>query len=85
MCADLHSSWVPLFIPCPNAKGFGENQDKWIPNPLSLTSLHLSMYAFVGKLMGIAGTPLPRTYYHDDHHETRELIAFHTCSQQFTT
>jgi E3 ubiquitin-protein ligase HERC2 len=54
MCADLHSSWVPLFIPCPNAKGFGENQDKWIPNPLSLTSLHLSMYAFVGKLMGIA-------------------------------
>jgi hypothetical protein len=54
MCADLHSGWVPLFIPCPNAKGFGENQDKWIPNPLSLNSLHLSMYAFVGKLMGIA-------------------------------
>jgi len=54
MCADLQSNWVPLFIPCPNAKGFGENQDKWIPNPLSLNSLQLSMYAFVGKLMGIA-------------------------------
>jgi hypothetical protein len=34
--------------------GFGENQDKWIPNPFATTSLQLSMYAFVGKLMGIA-------------------------------
>jgi len=50
----LQSPYVPLFIPCPNAKGFGENQDKWIPNPSSTTSLHLSMYAFVGKLMGVA-------------------------------
>ncbi len=54
ICSDLQSSWVPLFIPVPNSKGYGENQEKWIPNPLSLTSLHLSMYAFVGKLMGIA-------------------------------
>jgi hypothetical protein len=28
--------------------------DKWVPNPASNTSLHLSMFAFVGKLMGIA-------------------------------
>eukprot|EP01087_Luapelamoeba_hula_P010094 TRINITY_DN2658_c0_g1_i4.p1 TRINITY_DN2658_c0_g1~~TRINITY_DN2658_c0_g1_i4.p1 ORF type:complete len:3811 (+),score=698.07 TRINITY_DN2658_c0_g1_i4:295-11727(+) len=54
ICNDLQSPYVPLFIPCPNSKGFGENQDKWIPNPLSTTSLCLSMYAFVGKLMGVA-------------------------------
>lgn len=54
ICSDLQSDYVPLFIPCPNSKGIGENQDKWIPNPSCTTSLHLSMYAFVGKLMGVA-------------------------------
>lgn len=53
-CADLQSPYVPLFIPCPNSKGFGDNQEKFVPNPSSNSSLHLSMFAFVGKLMGIS-------------------------------
>jgi len=51
VCEDLQSRHVPLFIPCPNSRGFGNNQEKWLPNPACTSSLHLSMYAFVGKLM----------------------------------
>lgn len=51
ICADLQSPHVPLFIKCPNASGFGNNQEKYVPNPSATSSLHLSMYAFVGKLM----------------------------------
>jgi hypothetical protein len=82
---------LPLFVPCPNRQqamqtiGVGENRDKFILKPSSNSPEHLRMFEFLGKLMGIAGTPLPRTYYHGHHHKTRELIAFHTCSQQFTT
>jgi len=54
ICADLQSPWVPLFVPCPNSSGFGENQGKWIPKASSTNSLQLSMYSFVGKLMGVA-------------------------------
>eukprot|EP00455_Lapot_gusevi_P055091 TRINITY_DN8933_c0_g1_i1.p1 TRINITY_DN8933_c0_g1~~TRINITY_DN8933_c0_g1_i1.p1 ORF type:complete len:1260 (+),score=500.66 TRINITY_DN8933_c0_g1_i1:503-3781(+) len=54
ICSDLQSPHVPLFIPCPNSRGFGDNQEKWLPNPSCTSQLHLSMYAFVGKLMGIA-------------------------------
>jgi len=43
-----------LFIPCPNSDGLGDNKEKVIPNPACKSSLHLSMCAFVGKLMGIA-------------------------------
>jgi hypothetical protein len=55
ICNDLQSAHVPLFLPCPNAKAaFGYNQEKFVPNPACTSSLHLSMFAFVGKLMGIA-------------------------------
>eukprot|EP00743_Colponemidia_sp_Colp-15_P004697 GILK01005060.1.p1 GENE.GILK01005060.1~~GILK01005060.1.p1 ORF type:complete len:518 (-),score=109.58 GILK01005060.1:144-1697(-) len=54
LCSDLQSSHVPLFIPCPNSRGFGDNQEKFIPNPSATSSLHLSMYSFVGKMMGVA-------------------------------
>ena len=55
ICTELQSSAIPLFIPCPNSRTkIGDNQDKWIPNPAATSSIHLSMYAFVGKLMGIA-------------------------------
>ncbi len=53
-CSDLQSPYVPLFIPCPNSRGFGDNQEKWVPNPAASSSLQLSMYSFVGKLMGVA-------------------------------
>jgi hypothetical protein len=50
----MFSRDTPLFIPCPNASGFGDFSNTWIPNPKSNSSLHLSMYAFVGKFMGMA-------------------------------
>ena len=43
-----------LFIKCPNSRGYGDNQDKFIPNPAMRSSLHLSMWTFIGKLMGVA-------------------------------
>jgi len=56
ICSELHSQWVPLFIPVPNSRdgGVGENQEKWLPCPSCRSQLHISNYAFVGKLMGIA-------------------------------
>ena len=55
ICEALQSKAVPLFIPCPNATSdMGENKEKFIPNPKCTSALHLSMYSFVGKLMGIA-------------------------------
>jgi hypothetical protein len=54
-CLELQSPAVPLFVPCPNSKSeVGENKEKFIPNPACNSSVNLSMYAFVGKLMGIA-------------------------------
>jgi len=55
ICTELQTTALPLFVPCPNFKSkFGDNQEKFIPNPSSKSSLHLSMFAFVGKLMGMA-------------------------------
>jgi len=55
LCADLQSSHLDLLIPCANSKGgFGDNQEKWVPNPSRTSSLDLSMYAFIGKMMGVA-------------------------------
>jgi E3 ubiquitin-protein ligase HERC1 len=54
VCSTLQSRDTPLFIPVPNAAGFGDHSNAWIPNPASTSSLHLSMYAFVGKFMGMS-------------------------------
>lgn len=54
MCSELSSTMLPIFVPCANAQGFGENQDAWLPSPGARSSLHLSMLAFVGKLMGVS-------------------------------
>lgn len=54
LCNDLQDTMLPLFVPCANAQGFGDNQDAWMPSPAAVSSLHLSMLAFVGKLMGVA-------------------------------
>jgi len=53
-CDDLQSDHLPLFIKCPNSHGYGNNQEKFIPNPSCASSLYLSMYQFVGKMMGVA-------------------------------
>ncbi|KAF8817874.1 HECT-domain (ubiquitin-transferase) domain-containing protein, partial [Cardiosporidium cionae] len=51
---ELQSNRLQLFLPCPNARGYGDNQDQWIPNPSAVSALSLSMFTFVGKLMGVA-------------------------------
>lgn len=46
---------LPLFIPCPNAQqGLGENRDKWIIAPSADSPTHISMFEFLGQLMGLA-------------------------------
>eukprot|EP01116_Phalansterium_solitarium_P025544 TRINITY_DN981_c0_g3_i2.p1 TRINITY_DN981_c0_g3~~TRINITY_DN981_c0_g3_i2.p1 ORF type:complete len:4579 (-),score=1632.50 TRINITY_DN981_c0_g3_i2:159-12473(-) len=46
---------LPLFIMCPNAQhGTGENRDKWIINPSADSPLHIAMFEFFGRLMGLA-------------------------------
>ena len=55
-CADLQTPRVcPLLLLCPNGVSeIGECRDKFILNPASTRPVHLSMYHFLGKLMGIA-------------------------------
>ena len=50
----MDSNGVGLFIKCPNSRGYGDNQDLMIPNPSLCSSLHLSIWTFLGKLMGVA-------------------------------
>jgi hypothetical protein len=54
LCEDIQSDHLPLFVKCANSRGFGDNQEKFVPNPSSTLSLFLSMYRFIGKLMGVA-------------------------------
>eukprot|EP00455_Lapot_gusevi_P053295 TRINITY_DN828_c0_g1_i6.p1 TRINITY_DN828_c0_g1~~TRINITY_DN828_c0_g1_i6.p1 ORF type:complete len:913 (+),score=475.06 TRINITY_DN828_c0_g1_i6:344-2740(+) len=61
MCNELMSSFVPLFVLCPNAQAeAGDNRDKWVPKSLppveksSERALRLSAYEFLGQLMGLA-------------------------------
>jgi hypothetical protein len=54
VCSTLLSRDTPLFVPCPNAAGYGDNSNTFVPNPKCNTSLHLSMYSFVGKFIGMA-------------------------------
>eukprot|EP00929_Paragymnodinium_shiwhaense_P069095 TRINITY_DN34854_c0_g1_i2.p1 TRINITY_DN34854_c0_g1~~TRINITY_DN34854_c0_g1_i2.p1 ORF type:complete len:468 (-),score=107.55 TRINITY_DN34854_c0_g1_i2:72-1475(-) len=52
---ELHSSSLPLFVPCPNALAeVGDNRDAWILNPRAVTRECASALEFVGQLMGLA-------------------------------
>jgi hypothetical protein len=54
MTKELFSDKLSLFILCPNAKqNFGKNRDKWILNPGAKSPVHLSMFTFLGKLIGL--------------------------------
>ena len=45
---------LPLLIPCPNAQAkVWFNRDKWILTPSCDSILHLTMYEFLGRLMGM--------------------------------
>ena len=55
LCQELQSSVLPLFIPCPNAREqIGLNRNHFVPNPSATSPLQLSMFEFLGKLMGVA-------------------------------
>jgi E3 ubiquitin-protein ligase HERC2 len=55
VCAELQDIKIGLFVPVPNQRAaVGRNQDMFLPNIACVSSLHLSMYSFVGKLMGMA-------------------------------
>ena len=55
MCKELQSSVLPLFIACPNAREqVGMNRDKFVPRPSATRPMHMAMYEFIGKLMGLA-------------------------------
>ncbi len=52
---ELQSKSLPLLIRTVNGRqAVGYNRDKWILNPSATTDTHLEMFAFLGKLMGIA-------------------------------
>ena len=52
---ELQSKSLPLMLPTPNGRhAVGYNRDKWVLNPASTSNTHLEMFAFLGKLMGIA-------------------------------
>ena len=55
-CAELLSTpGVGLFLPCANRSNeIHVNRDRWLPNPSARSALQISMFEFVGKLMGIA-------------------------------
>jgi HECT-domain (ubiquitin-transferase)/Regulator of chromosome condensation (RCC1) repeat/SPRY domain/Kelch motif len=52
---ELQSPVLPLFLECPNGREkVGLNRERFVPRPSSNSALYLSMYEFVGKLMGLA-------------------------------
>jgi hypothetical protein len=55
MGEELQSPALPLFIKVPNGVlDMGDNRDRFVPRPSAVNSLHLSMYEFIGQLMGAA-------------------------------
>jgi hypothetical protein len=54
-CAELQSTSLPLFERTPNGRqSAGQNREMWVLNPGATSLTHMEMFAFLGKLMGIA-------------------------------
>ena len=62
MCDELQNGSLPLLIVTPNGRDeSGSNRDCFILNPDAISPVHLSMFKFLGVLIGIAirtGSPL---------------------------
>jgi E3 ubiquitin-protein ligase HERC2 len=62
MCRELMSNALPLFVPTSNhVNNTGTHRDALVPNPSATSELHMSMFTFLGRLMGGAmrgGEPL---------------------------
>lgn len=55
MMLELQSTSLPLLIRTPNGThAVGQNRERWLFNPGATSLLHMEMYCFLGKLMGIA-------------------------------
>jgi hypothetical protein len=55
MADELQSKMLPLFVPVQNqVHAIGENRDSWIVNPSATTESQMSMYLFLGKMMGVS-------------------------------
>jgi hypothetical protein len=55
MVGDLHAPDFNLFVLCPNGvHKVGTNLDKYLPNSGATSPLAISMFEFVGKLMGVS-------------------------------
>jgi hypothetical protein len=63
LVTEVNSGATPLFLPTPNAtRGTGGGRDMVVPNPRFTSAADLSMFEFVGRLMGVGmrlGFPLP--------------------------
>mmetsp|Transcript_39042 Transcript_39042/g.63013 ORF Transcript_39042/g.63013 Transcript_39042/m.63013 type:complete len:6535 (+) Transcript_39042:430-20034(+) len=55
-CTELQTlPGVGLLLPCSNrANQIRVNRDRWLPNPAAVSPVQISMFEFLGKLMGIA-------------------------------
>jgi len=52
---ELQSGTLPLLVHTPNGRqAVGYNRDKWLLNPGATSATQLQMFAFLGKLMGVA-------------------------------
>ncbi|XP_068449211.1 E3 ubiquitin-protein ligase HERC2 isoform X3 [Clinocottus analis] len=62
MCEELQNALTPLLIVTPNGRDeSGANRDCFLLNPAAKSALHMSMFRFLGVLLGIAirtGSPL---------------------------
>ncbi|XP_054644739.1 E3 ubiquitin-protein ligase HERC2 isoform X2 [Dunckerocampus dactyliophorus] len=62
MCEELQNALTPLLIVTPNGRDeSGANRDCFLLNPAAKSPLHMSMFRFLGVLLGIAirsGSPL---------------------------
>lgn len=62
MCDELQNGSLPLLIVTPNGRDdTGTNRDCYLLNPAATSPLHMTMFRFLGMLMGIAirtGSPL---------------------------
>jgi hypothetical protein len=55
LCLELQSKLLPLLCICPNnANDLGKHRDCWIPAPSAESPMHISMFEFLGRLLGSA-------------------------------
>lgn len=55
VCEELQSPYLPLLVQCANGvHNLGNNRDSWLPSPVCSKPHHLSMFLFLGKLLGVA-------------------------------